>query len=195
MHGLKVEMKKIDPEEIKKAVDALKKGGVIAYPTEAVYGLGCDPFNVDAVGQLLHIKHRHMDKGFILVASNWKQVEPLVEHIAPPLLAQVLQNWPGPISWVFPAKSSIPAWITGKHKTIALRVSAHPAIQALCLSFGGPIISTSANIEGQPPARNYRTVKMTFGKLISMIVKGEVGQSAKPSEIRDAITGEIIRKG
>lgn len=179
-------------EDIFQAVKTLKEGGIIAYPTEGVYGLGCDPFNVNAIGCLLELKRRSIDKGFILVAANWQQVEPLVEHIEPRLLAQVLQTWPGPVTWVFPAKSLVPNWIKGQRKTVALRVSAHPVIEALCQGFGGPIISTSANIEGQLPACDYRTVKMTFGEK-AVIIKGQVGDHRKPTEIRDAITGEVLR--
>lgn len=187
--------KSIDTKAIAKAVDCLKKGGVIAYPTEAVYGLGCDPSNVNAVSHLLQIKHRTMEKGFILVASSWAQVESYIEPIQPPLLARVLETWPGPYTWIFPAKTFVPKWIRGKHQTIAVRVSNHPIVQILCKTFGEPIISTSANVEGQPPARDYRTVKMSLGNKLDYIVKGDVGKLLRPTEIRNAITGEILRSG
>lgn len=184
---------KINTSEINRAVDCLKKGEVIAYPTEAIYGLGCDPNNIEAVSHLLRIKQRSIDKGFILVASDWKQIESLIEFIEPRLLSHILNTWPGPVTWLFPAKVEVPHWIRGKHHTIALRVSAHPIVQALCKRFDGPVISTSANVEGAPPARNYRAVKILFGDELAMIIKGSVGEQKNPTEIRDALTGEIIR--
>lgn len=185
----------MDESEIKKAVTYLKKGGVIAYPTEAVFGLGCDPFNLNAICNILQIKHRSMDKGFILVAASWEQIEPYLEPIEPPKLSQVLATWPGPITWVFPAKPNLPHWIRGKYKTLAVRISDHPIVQALCQLFGAPIISTSANIEGQPPARDYRTTKYNFGDQVDFIINAKVGGRTQPTEIRDALTGEIIRQG
>ncbi len=185
----------VSDDEIKRAVDALKKGELIAYPTEAVYGLGCDPFNLDAIGHLLRIKKRSIYKGLIVVASHWNQVECLIEPIEPRLMAHIHNTWPGPITWVFPAKPEVPQWITGDKKTVAIRVSDHPVVRALCDSFGGPIISTSANVSDTPPTRDSRTVTLTFDDDIAMIVHGNVGKNSKPTEIRDAITGEVLRHG
>lgn len=186
-------MLQIDYQQIQKAVAHLKNGEIIAYPTEGVYGFGCDPFNPDAIGQLLQIKHRSIDKGFILVASTWEQIEPYIMPIAPHLLTKVRQTWPGPVTWIFPAQPNVPSWITGKHTGIAVRVSDHPIVRALCDEFGEPIASTSANIEGSPPAREYRTIELSFGDQLAFIVKGQVGGRQGPTEIRDAITGEVIR--
>ncbi len=183
----------INKKDITSAVQALRRGEVVAYPTEAVYGLGCDPFNVEAVTIILQLKQRPIEKGFILVAASWEQIEPLVEPIEPPALYRVLNTWPGPTTWVFPARSDVPHWISGKHNTVAVRVSAHPIVKALCESFGGPIVSTSANIKGQPPIRDYRTTMMTFGDKVATILDGKVGKEISPTEIRYAITGEIIR--
>lgn len=178
---------------IASALNALNKGGVIAYPTEAVYGFGCDPFNADAVGRLLQLKSRSVEKGLILVASDWRQIESLAEPIPPRALAQVLATWPGPVTWVFPARPEAPIWIRGRHSGVALRVSNHPVIQELCRAYGGPIVSTSANREGELPLRDYRTVKMVFGKQVDFIVPGKTGGLANPTTIRDAVTGDIIR--
>lgn len=188
-------MQKISDEQIANAVKQLRLGKVIAYPTESVYGFGCDPFNIDAVSELLQIKERPIDKGFILVAADFNQILPYIMPIAPHLLTKVKQTWPGPVTWVFPAKPDVPKWLTGNHTGIAIRVSAHPIIQALCKQFGGPIISTSANKNGCPPAREYRSVQLTFGEQLAFIVAGKVGNNQKPTEIRDAITNEVIRAG
>jgi L-threonylcarbamoyladenylate synthase len=175
------------------AINSLRQGQVIAYPTEAVYGFGCDPFQHEAVIRLLQLKHRSADKGFILVAAHWRQLEALVAPIPPRALAQILATWPGPYTWVFPASDLAPAWICGPGRTVALRISAHAVVQELCEGFGGPIVSTSANREGEPPLRDYRAVQIMFGKQIAVIVPGKVGGQIKPTVIRDAISGAIIR--
>lgn len=191
--GSRAPLTPILEDAIKHAVDALRTGQLIAYPTEAVFGFGCDPFNVDAVSRLLHLKHRSIEQGFILVAANWHQVEPLVNAIGPDLLTRVFDTWPGPTTWVFPASPVVPHWIRGNHKTIAIRVSAEPIIQALCEGFDAPIISTSANVSGDPPSRELLTLTMRFADKIDVIVPGKVGHLHKPTQIRDAITGEVLR--
>jgi len=181
---------------IDEAVTALKRGDVIAYPTEAVYGLGCDPFNHDAVTKLLQLKNRPIAKGFILIASDWEQVAPYVELIPPEMLARVLATWPGPHTWIFPVKPDVPTWLTGEHRSIAVRVTDHPIANDICRHFGGPITSTSANYSSMPPARDARTVGMAFPpNSLGYIVPGKVGSLTRPTEIRDAISGEILRKG
>ena len=187
-------IKQLAQNTIERAVTCLNDGGVIAYPTEAVYGFGCDPFNVDAISKLLTIKRRSLDKGFILIASSWDQLESLVQPIQPRNLQRIMDSWPGPHTWVFPANPEVPKWLTGKHETLAIRVSNHPIVRALCQQYEGAIISTSANVEGSPPARDYRTVTMSFGDALDYIVEGKVGDQLKPTDIRDAVTGELIRK-
>ncbi len=173
----------------------MDQGGVIAYPTEAVYGLGCDPFNAHAIAKILQLKQRSIEKGFILIAERWEQVASLVLPIKPRALHQVLDTWPGPITWVFPAnKDTVPKWIQGQHQGIAIRISNHPIVQALCYQFKKPLVSTSANIQGQPPIRDAHTVKMTFGHQINVIIDGKLGSQIHPTTIKDAITGEVIRK-
>lgn len=184
----------LTPAKINDAVRHLRDGKTIAYPTEAVYGLGCDPFNAIAVYKILRAKHRNVAKGLILVASDWSQIEDLVEPIAPPLRARALESWPGPVTWVFPASDLVPNWIRGDHRSVALRVSAHPLIQQLCQQFGGPIVSTSANLEGQTPIRDYRTVRIALEKKIDYILEGYVSGEARPTQIRDAITDEVLRR-
>ena len=182
-------------KELNDAISCLQKGGVIAYPTEAVYGLGCDPFNIDAVARILQIKRRGIKKGFILLASEWEQLEPFVESIDPPALARVFSTWPGPVTWVFPATPDTPLWIRGGHTSIAARITDHPIAKSLCDLFDGPIISTSANRTGYPPVRNEKTLRLTLGNEVDVIVPGEVGTLHQPTEIRDAITGEVLRPG
>jgi L-threonylcarbamoyladenylate synthase len=181
-------------QEISRAIQCVKNGEVIAYPTESVYGLGCDPMNANAVANLLKMKRRDLGKGFILVASDFDQVLPFIEPPPPLNLAQVMASWPGPVTWIFQASAYAPSWITGDHaSTIAIRVSAHPIIRALCDNFGKPIISTSANIAGELPARCFDMVQMTFGDHVDMVVRGAVGSLHKPTTIRDVVTGEVLR--
>lgn len=184
-----------DTKDLDEAVICLHKGGVVAYPTEAVYGLGCDPFNVDGITRLLQIKHRSISKGFILIASAWEQLEHFVEPIDPQALAHVFSTWPGPFTWAFPASKEVPSWIRGDHTTIAVRVTNHPIASALCERFDGAIVSTSANVEGHPPMRDEKMLEMALGDEIDKILPGKVGGAMRPTEIRNAITGEVIRAG
>lgn len=186
-------MEILKENEIDIAVTQLKLGKVIAYPTEAVFGLGCDPNNIDAVSRLLQIKHRALDKGFILIASSWEQIQPLVLYLQPDLLTRVFATWPGPMTWLFPASKYAPFWITGNRNSIAVRVTAHPIAKALCEQFGGPIISTSCNKSGDPPARDIRTIQFTLSDTVDYVIDGKLGGRMRPTEIRDALTGEVIR--
>lgn len=184
-------MTKIDTVE---AVQVLQAGGVIAYPTEAVYGLGCDPFNLQAVKKLFHVKQRPIEKGVILVAASVEQISSYIELKDTPWEAQVLDSWPGSVTWVLPIKAtaSLPDWITGGRKTVAIRVSAHPTVQALCRAFGGPIVSTSANLTNQKPAISCGEIKRVFGSSV-WCLEGDLGDLLQPTQIKDALSGEVLR--
>ena len=186
-------MKILKPDEITLAVEHLKKGKVVAHPTEAVFGLGCDPDNIDAVSRILQIKHRAIDKGFILIGSSWAQFESLITYIRPELLTRVFETWPGPTTWLFPASDRVPHWITGNSKSVAIRITAHPIAKALCEEFGNPLISTSCNKSGEPPARDVRTIQLTLSHTVDYVIDGALGGRLRPTEIRDALTGELIR--
>lgn len=186
-------MEILTSDQIELAVTYLKQDKVIAYPTESVFGLGCDPDNINAVSRILQIKHRALDKGFILIASSWEQIQPLVMYLKPDLLTRVFATWPGPITWLFPASAKTPSWIKGNHDSVAVRVTAHPIAKALCEQFGGPIISTSCNKSGDPPARNIRNIQLTLGDTVDCVIEGKLDGRLRPSEIRDALTGEVIR--
>lgn len=186
-------MEILKPDQIAKAVDRLREGKVIAYPTEAVFGLGCDPGNIDAIIKILQIKHRAIRKGFILIGSSWEQLEPLVNFVRPDQLTRAFETWPGPVTWLFPAADHVPHWICGEHTSVAIRVVEHPVAKAICEAFGGPIISTSCNKSGDPPARNLRTIELTLKDTVDCVIDGAIGGRMKPSEIRDVLTGEVIR--
>ena len=185
----------IHPFKIRQAVQVLLAGGVIAYPTEAVYGLGCDPLNADAVQRILELKNRPWQKGLILIASDQQQLLPFIQPLSPELQAQLNQTWPGPVTWLLPARPEVPHWLRGTHQSIAVRVTAHPGTRALCDAFGGAIVSTSANPASLPPARNPLKVRSYFGQQWGMILHGPLGGRAQPSEIRDASSGRLVRPG
>lgn len=179
--------------QIENAATILRQGGIIAYPTEAVFGLGCDPFNQLAVARIKQLKNRSPQKGLIMIGACWEQLQSFTAPIPKENLTRTLATWPGPYTWIFPTADSTPQWITGQHNTIALRVTAHPIAKAICEAFGKPIISTSANLEGQPPARTEDEVKRIFNTDIDLIISGALGNQTKPTEIRDVLTGKVLR--
>ncbi len=166
---------------------------MIAYPTEAVWGLGCLPDCPSAVARIMCLKGRAPEKGFILVAAHLGQLKP---WLAPPgraLLARVAPTWPGPVTWLLPAAAACPHWLSGGRDTLAVRVTAHPVARALCLAAGMPLVSTSANPGGRRPARSALAVRRVFGDALDLIVPGATGGLARPTPIRDARTGRLLR--
>jgi len=185
------------PEEldhtIDEAVDALRRGELIAYPTEGVFGIGCDPLNPDALGKVIEIKQRDAEKGLIVVARDLDQLRALIKPLDSALEQQLMSSWPGPVTWVVDARDSLPELLTGGRATLAVRVSAHPVIIALCERFGKPIVSTSANYSGQPAATNVAEVRAMPGSMISVIIDAPLGGQAGATSIIDAKTGKQLR--
>ena len=167
----------------------------MAYPTEAVYGLGCDPANENAVRRILALKSRPESAGLILIGSSFEQFNGWVGPVPGESLEAALDSWPGPNTWLFPPGPRTASWITGEHDSVAIRVTAHKLCIALCEAFGGPIVSTSANPRTSPPARTSAEVEAYFGQSISGIVAGELGSREQCSSIRDVLTGRVIREG
>ncbi len=174
-------------------IQAVQRGGVIAYPTEAVYGLGCDPAQLAAVQRVLTLKQRPAHKGLILIAADFDQLAPYLLPLDSVTHARVMATWPGAVTWILPAQPHVSPLIRGEHDTLAVRVSAHPTCRALCLHLGHPLISTSANLSTLPPARDAQAVAAQFGTLLDGIVDAPVGGQAQPTEIRQGLTGEIVR--
>jgi len=181
---------------IPEAATALQTGGVVAYPTEAVWGLGCDPRDEQAVLRLLAIKQRAVDKGLILIASHLEQLRSFLNLAAVPAenLAAVFASWPGPNTWVMPASAAAPRWVTGTHDGIAVRISAHPPVIGLCNAYGGALVSTSANRAGQPAALVREALDPAVLAAVDGLVAGETGGLAAPTAIRDALTGIVVRQ-
>ena len=169
-------------------------GGVIAYPTEAVWGLGCDPWDQQAVERILDLKQRPEAKGMILVASSVDQVAFLLDRIPASLRDQALQHWPGPVTCLIPdPDGQVPEWVRGKHSTIAVRVSDHPVVRSLCEAAGYPLVSTSCNPAGRPPARASWQVRRYFNNRLDWLVPGELGGNRQPSRILDISSGTWLR--
>lgn len=175
------------------AAHCIENGGIIAYPTEAVYGLGCNPSDGDAVRRLLTIKRRSEDKGLILIAADYAQLQPFVASLGSDRMEAVFATWPGPVTWLLPARAGTPRWLTGRHATLAVRVTAHPLAAALCRSAGRALVSTSANHSDHPPARTALEVRLAFRTQVDMVLAGSCGARANPSTIRDGRTGAVIR--
>ncbi|HVI60520.1 MAG TPA: Sua5/YciO/YrdC/YwlC family protein [Luteimonas sp.] len=180
---------------VEDAAAALRRGGVLACPTEAVWGLSCDPFDEAAVMRLLATKQRPVDKGLILAASALLQLDGLVdwEALAPARCNAVIDSWPGPHTWVVPASPRVPRWITGAHDGVAVRISAHPLLAALCAAFGGVLVSTSANPAGAPPPQALEAFDPALLATLDGVVPGATGGLARPTTIRDARSGLELR--
>ncbi|BDB27259.1 Sua5/YciO/YrdC/YwlC family protein [Cupriavidus sp. P-10] len=182
-------------DEIELACEALREGRVIAYPTESVFGLGCNPLALAPVLDVFALKNRNPEQGFLLIASTFDQVAPYIDFnkIAPSRVESICAQWPGPTTWIFPASSNVPAWLVGRHAGIGLRVTAHPVAAEICRVFGRPIVSTSANPHGAAPATSVKGVREYFGDRLGAIVNGELGGFARPTPILDALTGKVVR--
>ncbi len=181
------------PIHLRVAAHLLQTGGVIAYPTEGVWGLGCDPMNERAVRRLLELKQRPEAKGLIIIAASLSQAAQWLRELDARQRAACAATWPGPYTWVVPAQVA-PVWLRGQHDSVAVRVTAHPGVQALCHAFGGALVSTSANVSGHPPARDGLQLRQQFGRKLDYILPGRLGGDDKPSEVRDARTGIVLRK-
>lgn len=165
----------------------------MACPTEAVWGLSCDPDSERAVTRLLRLKDRPVDKGLILVAASESQLAFLLTDLPSEQRDTLRASWPGPNTWLVPHHGRVQPWIHGRFPSVAVRVSAHPVVRALCNAWGGPLVSTSANPAGaQPPRAGYQVYRY-FGGSLDGILPGEVGASSGPSQIRELATGALIR--
>lgn len=170
----------------------LARGGLIAYPTESCYGLGCDPKNRKAVLRLLKLKQRPQRKGLILIASRYAQLAPYLHPLTPAEQSTLKHDGAQAITYLMPAKPGCPRWLRGAHDTLAVRLSAHPLAAALCDTLGMALVSTSANYSGAKPARTYAQCKRLFGRQV-WVLPGKVGKRKRPSTIRAWTDGRIVR--
>ncbi|MDH3977611.1 MAG: Sua5/YciO/YrdC/YwlC family protein [Gammaproteobacteria bacterium] len=177
--------------KLRQATQALQAGGVIAYPTEGVFGLGCDPANASAVQRILELKQRHWSAGLILIAANREQLNPWISPTEDE--EQALSGHSTFTTWVVTAHDDCPDWITGGRPTCAIRITRHPIAAALCTAAESPLVSTSANYHGHAPAVSVLGAQRLFGAAIDYIVPGETGMASGASEIRIASTGAVLR--
>lgn len=184
----------IHPWKLREAARHFQQGDIIAYPTEAIYGLGCDPLNWNAIKRLLQLKQRPVDMGLILIAADFAQLHPFVRPLSDEKMRPILDSWPGPNTWLLPAADGLPFWLCGRHSTLAVRVTEHPIAAALSVACSSPLVSTSANINTRNPAQTPTQVRSRLGDASVYILGGQTGDRKTPSTIRDAETGEIIRK-
>lgn len=175
------------------AVNFLKKSGIIAYPTESVYGLGCDPFNETAVKRLLEIKQRPVEKGLILLAADWEQLKPYIDttKLSAEKLATIKASTH--TTWLFPKTKKVPTWIHGDSQEVAVRVTTLPLAQQLCQAFGKPIVSTSANYSGESPVKYFADLDTALIDHLDYVLEGETGPLAQPTTIKRAIDDSTIR--
>jgi L-threonylcarbamoyladenylate synthase len=180
---------------IARAARVLAAGGIVAYPTEGVYGLGCVPSDHEAIERLLAVKHRSWRKGLALIAGSLEQVEALVELPRDEMRAEILATWPGPATWVLPVRARQTSLLTGGRQTLAVRVTAHPIAYALCLRIGCALVSTSANRTRRAPLRSALSVRRELGADVDFVLGGALGGLSGPTPIRDGVTGEVLRAG
>lgn len=179
--------------DLSDAVAALSAGGVVAYPTEAVYGLGCDPDNYSALEKIVQLKGRDADKGMIIIAAEFGQLAPYLKNPDNTLRDKLNREADTPTTWVVDAAERLHKLLTGGRSTIAVRITQHPTAAALSRSFGGAITSTSANPSGAEPARTAAEVLRQFPQGIDTVVDAAVGDLAQPTRIIDARTNERLR--
>lgn len=177
---------------LRHAVRTLRAGRLVAHPTEGVWGLACDPLQPMAVLRLLAAKRRDPAKGLILIAHEAAVLRPFLDAPADQW-QRAGSDWPGPITWLLPAAPETPWWLTGDHDTLAVRVTAHPVAAALCRAFGGPLVSSSANLSGHPAPRHSWQARAQLDTAVDLVLAGELTVPGRPSTIRDAATGEVVR--
>lgn len=189
----------VSDQIIQQAVATLKAGGCIAYPTEAVWGLGCDPSNTDAVEMILKLKRRPVEKGLILISGSIAHFEHLLDGMDSDTVDTIRSSWPGHTTWLVPHQNLVSPMISGTSEKVAIRVSQHPVVSAITEAFDGPIVSTSANPAGEASARTRDSVQRYFGDTASFregklqLIPGEVGGQANASKIIDALSGQVLR--
>jgi len=170
----------------------LKRGGIIAYPTESCYGLGCDPRNPRALRRLLRLKGRSAAKGMLLIADRFRRLQPFLRPLAPGARTRMQRTWPGPVTCVAPASSTCDPLLTGGRGTVAVRVTAHRGAARLCRRLGTALVSTSANKSGRKPAKTAAECRRMFGARVR-VIGGRIGTRKRPSTLIDLATGTVLR--
>lgn len=180
-------------QQLRRAASIVNQGGIVAYPTESCFGLGCDPRDNAAIRRLLHIKRRSYKQGLIIIGAGYEQIKMYIADTESEIPTEVFDSWPGPYTWLLPTRAGVSKWLRGEHSTIAVRVTTHNTAAGLCRYAGKAIVSTSANRHERVPTRYAESIEKEFAELVDYILPGKCGDATKPSEIRDAASGEVIR--
>ncbi|MGO3738589.1 MAG: L-threonylcarbamoyladenylate synthase [Marinomonas foliarum] len=178
---------------VEELADIIRKGGVIAYPTEAVWGLGCDPYNESAVRRILALKDRPEYKGLILIAGAKNELTPWLQTLDTKAAERLISKNDIPTSWVVPDTTITPSWVRGEHQSVAIRLSQHQPVQRLCAAYQGVIVSTSANPAGLDPAMSVEEINAYFGDKVDAIFNAPLGGASQPSQVRDILTDTLFR--
>lgn len=179
--------------QLEQAARVVADGGVVAYPTESCFGLGCDPLNLSAIKKILKLKQRHRSRGLILIADRFARLQPYLAPLPDSVHDRVMKSWPGPVTWLWPARPSVSRWLTGDHQTLAVRVTAFRPASLLCQLSAMALVSTSANRASRPALRSAAQVTREFGDDVDYIVDGSIGRAVAPSRIIDCISGMALR--
>lgn len=182
-------------DSIQQAVTALQSGGVIAYPTEGLIGLGCDPQNKHALQRLLAIKARPASKGMILIAADFNQLAPYIDltPVSSNIRFAMLSDWPGHVTWLLPAAKGLSSLLTGQFDTVAVRVTPHPLVAELCQAFGGPITSTSANLTGGEEITDVSMLGAAIRLQLDHVLEADTLGKGGASTIKHYQTGKRLR--
>lgn len=170
----------------------LKRGGLVAYPAEACYGIGCLPRHAHALRKLIRLKKRPQNKGMIVIGNSLPQLRPLLQRPSESLAAMLENEWPAPTTFLLPCRR-LPPLLRGKGRSkLAVRVPAHEGARQLCAIAGTPLVSTSCNRSGGRPCKSRREAQRLFGRDV-WIIGGRIGRQKTPSRIIDAETGKRLR--
>ena len=178
---------------ISEAATAIRSGGVVAYPTESCFGLGCDPLNTDAIARILLMKQRERAKGVILIADAFEKFSDYLLPINEVIMERLRESWPGPYTWLCPCKPEVSDWLRGEHDTLAVRVTGHATAKQLSALAEMAIVSTSANVATHPALKTTEQVIAEFGNLVDAIVDAPIGADQSPSTIAFAESGNVVR--
>jgi L-threonylcarbamoyladenylate synthase len=192
----------VDPESpqtdaIAEAADWIRAGGVIAIPTDTLYGLAADPFNRAAVARIFAVKGRDAVKALPLIAADARQV---IEHLGalPPVASRLAERfWPGPLTLVLPAPLSLAAEVSGGTGRVGVRVPADATARAVCAAAGRPVTATSANRSGAGATSDPDVVERTLGDAVDFLLDTGPTRGGRPSTILDVSGGNprVIRAG
>ena len=180
-------------KDIKKAAKIIRRGGIVGYPTEGVFGIGCDPQNDEALQRLIDLKRRDANKGLIIIAANRSQLEPFISMVKESIEKRLNASWPGPVTWILESSKNASPLLTGNRSTVATRVTSHATASKLCIAADHAIVSTSANLSGQSSCKDAASVADCFGDRIDYLLDLPVGDLDKPTPIFDGDTGRQLR--